>query len=214
MVSVFGCQPHPFFNNMVAREVDKNIPLQIVILGEPRTGKTAFIRRYTTCHYYREEQYTPTMGIETTQTHIWINSRGKITRIKVILHEVGNLVTNDDFAEIMKKSNIALVFFNTNLRGGVADINRMLGYCDSYSIPTLLVASRCDEKLKNGSPGDRLLANYIWKQPPHLPPRMGMEMSSLSCYNLDRPILWAARKWYGDRDLVGADIPIPETHKL
>jgi len=209
------CHPpiHPFFKDMPIRDIDKNQPLQIALVGEAKSGKSAYVLRYTTCQFHRDT-YQPTNGVVTTAASIWVSSRERITRLNILLHDVGSQTSTAVVESVLRQSNVALVFTNGSVEGQFGSVNKWLDICDKHKLPTIIVSSFSDictytRRGKKMSPGTRLLVHYMWKQPPTNTPRMGVTVSTLGMYDLGKPVIYAARKYYGDMNLYQHEVLHP-----
>ena len=159
------------------------ITLHILILGDPAVGKTAFLLRHITGHYYSE--YHPTGDLPEYRRLELLTSVGKVEFIFTCINSLDKPLPAAHAAFIM--TNTALPTCISSGKAWAAKLKK------ESSMPYTVVATHCD-LLMSTSVVKKLAVAFKG-----LPTYM---ISSKSNYNYDKPLLSAIHHFYPGTEFI------------
>jgi GTPase SAR1 family protein len=193
-MNVAGSAYDRFMREAPACSIAEPRLVTIALVGASCSGKSAYVERLVSGAFV--EPYEQTPGVRIRALTWLVRSRGVERELSIALADCGG---HPVYAACVKQSllttDVALVFTNDDdsaTRGWLAR-------CDELRVPTILCASRQDKRKSRGA---QRLSKLLWEERAATePPRLGFEISSRSCYNLEKPVLWALRRCFGDAEL-------------
>jgi GTPase SAR1 family protein len=183
-----------FMRDVPASSIAEPRLITIALVGASCSGKSAYVERLISGAFV--EKHEPTPGVRIRALSWLVRSRGVERELSIVLADCSG---HPGYAQCVTQSllttDVALVFTNDD-----ESVTRgWLERCDGLRVPTILCASRQDKRKSRGA--QRLSALLWGKRAATEPSRLGFEISARSCYNLEKPILWALRRCFGDAEL-------------
>ncbi len=179
---------------------------KIVLLGDAGAGKTVYINKLITNHF--EQRYLATLGVEVTSLTLNTNKG----QVEFSIYETAG---QEKFGGLRDSyyegANLAIIFFDLtsritfkNVDYWVRDLRRT---CEN-DIPIILIGNKCDilpRKVQLQTITE--FTNRIDNQN-----ILYFDISVKSNYNIDQPLLHAAKLLLNDNDAIFAEVATIQTN--
>jgi len=162
--------------------------IRIGVIGRPNSGKSTFIKRITVGQFYRE--YKPTYGLEQTPLNYKLLVRNVPVNINIKLVECRKIVERYD----------ALIIFIDEDESPTENIKYFDELPKLDNTPIVICSVKGDERNRSWYGGNKrngVVATLCHKRGYYV-----LQISSLSNYNIEKPIIYLIRKLMNTEDVV------------